>query len=152
MKKVGEFKGISGNLSAFRDEVKDAGKITFVGTPGVCTPFAQLFSYVIRDKESVFVPNTEIEKAKKMILTSYGMELTENADPEADVVVLLGGLSMLKSNVKVEDVKKIVDKILKKNGKLVGLCYMDMFHKAGWDEIIDFDCIINGTIKGFILE
>lgn len=152
MKKIEEFKGISGNLLAFRDEVAEAGKVTFVGTPGVCTPFAELFAYVIRDKESVFIPNTDIKKAKKIENTSYGMQLAVDADPKADVVVLLGGLAMPKSKVKPEDVVALIDEVLQENGKLVGLCYMDMFRKAGWDKKINFDCIINGTIEGFILE
>lgn len=152
MEKVRDFKGITGNLLAFKEEVGDAGKVTFVGCPGVCTPFAQLFAYVIRDKESVFIPNVNITGAKKIELTPYGMEISKKADPEADVVVLLGGLSMERSGISTEDITGLVDKILKKDGKLIGLCYMDMFRKAEWDKKINFDCIVNGTIYGFILK
>jgi hypothetical protein len=152
LKKIKKFKGIKGNLTAFRKEVSDARKVTFVGTPGVCTPFAELFSYAIRDKESVFIPNTSVEMAKKIELTKYGMQLSKDAEPNSDVVVLLGGLSMSNSQVKEEDVKDLVKKILNKNGKLIGICYMDMFHKSGWDEKIAFDCIINANIEGVILE
>lgn len=150
MKKIHEFKGISGNLSVFRDEVKDAKKVTFVGTPGVCTPFAELFAYAIRDKESVFIPNVDIGAAKKIELTSHGMQLSQNAEPKADAVVLLGGLSMPKSGVTAEEAVDLVDKVLKENGKLIGLCFMDMFRKAGWDKKIDFDCMIDASISGFV--
>ena len=55
MEFVNEFKGLNGNLLAFKEEVGDAKKVTFAGAPGVCTPYAELFAYAIRDKESVFV-------------------------------------------------------------------------------------------------
>ena len=65
MKKDSEFTGITENLLAFREEVKDARKITFIGMPGVCSPFAELFAYVVRDKESVFITGTDINKCKE---------------------------------------------------------------------------------------
>lgn len=152
MEKINEFKGINGNLLAFKDAVGDAEKITFAGTPGVCTPFAELFAYVVRDKESVFVTLTDIESAKKMEITPQGMQLSEPADPQADVVALLGGLSMPKSNVTVDEVNEMIDNILKKDGKVIGLCYMDMFKEAGWLDKINFDCIINGILTGYVLK
>ena len=91
MEEINEFKGINGNLIAFKEAVGDAEKITFAGTAGVCTPFAELFAYVVRDKESVFVTLTNIKSAKKIELTQQGMQLSEPADPQADVVALLEG-------------------------------------------------------------
>jgi hypothetical protein len=152
MKKGNEFRGINGNLLAFKDEVGNAKKVTFAGVPGVCTPFAELFAYVIRDKESVFITLTDIDSAKKIELTPQGMQLSENADPRADVVALLGGLTMPKTKVKIEEVNEMVDKVLKKDGKLIGLSYMDMFKEAGWLDKVDFDCIIDGTLTGYVLK
>ena len=152
MKKISEFKGINGNLLAFKEEVRDAKKVTFAGAPGVCTPYAELFAYAIRDKESVFITLTDIESAKKIELTPQGMQLSEPADPKADVVALLGGLTMPKSNVQIEEVNQMVDKILKKDGKLIGLSYMGMFKEAGWLDQVDFDCVIDGTLKGNVLK
>ncbi|MBI4813626.1 MAG: DUF2124 family protein, partial [Methanobacterium sp.] len=37
-------------------------------------------------------------------------------------------------------------------GKVIGLCYMNMFENAGWDGKIDFDCIINGILTGEIYK
>lgn len=150
MENVKEFKGLTGNLMAFKEEVADAKKITFAGAPGVCTPFAELFAYSVRDKESVYITLTDVDNARKMELTPQGMQLTEPADAKADVVALLGGLSMPKSNVKIEEVQEMVDSILNENGKLIGLCYMDMFKDAGWDEQLKFDCIIDGTLIGVV--
>lgn len=152
MRKVSEFKGLTGNLTEFKEEVADAEKITFAGAPGVCTPFAELFAYSVRDKESVFITLTDIGSARKMELTPQGMQLSEPADPNADVVALLGGLTLPKVKVKIEDVNNMVDKILSKNGKLIGLCYMDMFKEAGWEDQVNFDCIINGTLNGVVIK
>ncbi|NYB27583.1 MAG: DUF2124 domain-containing protein [Methanobacteriaceae archaeon] len=150
MENVKEFKGLNGNLMAFKEEVADAKKITFAGAPGVCTPFAELFAYAVRDKESVFVALTDISSARKLELTPQGMQLTGPADPKADVVALLGGLSMPKVNVKIGEVQEMIDNILDEDGKLIGLCYMDMFKDAGWDEQLNFDCIIDGTLIGVV--
>lgn len=152
MEKVSEFKGLNGNLVAFKKEVKNAQKITFIGMPGVCTPFAELFAYAVRDKESVFITGLDITSAKKIEVTPHGMQLSEDTDPKADVVALLGGLSMPKSNLKVEDVNDLIAKILKKDGKVIGLSYMEMFKAAGWDKKINFDCIINGTLTGYVAK
>lgn len=152
MEKISEFKGINGNLLAFKEAVGNAEKIAFAGTPGVCTPFAELFAYVVRDKESIFITLTNIESAKKIEFTPQGMQLSEPADPHADVVALLGGLSMPKSKVTTDDVNEMISKILKKDGKIIGISYMGMFKEAGWIDKVNFDCIINGTLTGSVLK
>ena len=152
MKEAKKFRGINEDLMAFKEEVTNAKKVTFAGAPGVCTPFAELFAYAIRDKESVFVTLTDVENARKIELTPQGMQLSEYADPKADVVALLGGLTMPKSNVKVEDINQMVEKILKKDGKLIGLSYMAMFQEAGWIDKVNFDCIIDGTLTGMVYK
>jgi hypothetical protein len=152
MKKISEFTGITENLLAFREEVKDAEKITFIGMPGVCSPFALLFAYVVKEKESVFITGTDIKSARKLELTDQGMEFGESANPNADVVAILGGLAMPKTNIKPDEVNKIIKNVLKKDGKLIGLCYMDIFREYDWDQKLNFDCIINGTLNGFILR
>ncbi|NYB51190.1 MAG: DUF2124 domain-containing protein [Methanobacteriaceae archaeon] len=145
-----KFHGLTGNLKLFKREVGDAEKVTFAGIPGVCSPFAELFAYVIRDRESVFMARTDKETARKIESTDLGMQFTKKADPCSSVVALLGGLSMPQYQVDIADVLKLLDDILKPPGKIIGLCYMNMFQKAGWDELIDFDCIINGTLNGEI--
>ncbi len=90
MKKDSEFTGITENLLAFREEVTDAEKVTFIGMPGVCSPFAMLFAYAIKEKESVFITGTDIKSARNMELTEQGMQFGGPADPQADVVAILG--------------------------------------------------------------
>ena len=68
----------------------------------------------------------------------------------SDVVVLLGGLSMPKYNLDTEKLKVLVKEILKEDGQLIGVCFMDMFTNAGWLEKIDFDCFIDGTLIGVV--
>jgi hypothetical protein len=65
-------------------------------------------------------------------------------------VALLGGLSMPKTNVKLEEVQELVNKIMSKNGKLIGLSYMGMFEVSGREDKLDFDCIIDDTLIGFV--
>ena len=152
MKLEKEFTGITEHLLTFREEVKDAKKVTFIGMPGVCSPFAELFSYVIRDKEAVFITGTDIKTARKIEMTPQGMQFGETTDPSSAVVAILGGLAMPKSNIDPEDVNELIENVITGDGKLMGLCYMDVFREEGWHEVLDFDCIINATLNGFVLR
>ena len=150
MEVISEFKGLNGNIVAFKEAVGDIDKVTFLGTPGVCTPFAALFSYAIRNKEVHFISSTDIDTCHKFEFKPFGMLLNEEvSDPhEFDAVVLLGGLTMPKANVDVDDVNETIAEILKEDGKIIGVGYMDMFTKAGWLDKVDFDAIVDGTLTG----
>lgn len=147
-----EWKGLNGQLVTFKKEVGDAQKITFVGSPGVCTPFAEFLAYSVRDKETCFVPLLDIEECHEFERKSYAMVLKDELyDPHnSDVVVLLGGLSMPKYDVDTNELMVLVNEILKDDGKLMGVCFMNMFEKAGWLEKIDFDCVVDGTLVGVV--
>lgn len=147
-----EWKGLNGQLATFKKEVGDAQKITYIGSPGVCTPFAEFMAYAVRDKENHFIPLLDIEECHEFELKSYAMVLKDEvSDPhDSDVVVLLGGLSMPKYDVDTDELMSLVNSILKEDGQLMGFCFMDMFTKAGWLERIDFDCVINGTLIGTV--
>lgn len=149
---VNEWKGLNGQLVTFKKEVGDAEKITFIGSPGVCTPFAEFLAYSVRDKENHFIPLLDIDDCHEFESKPYAMVLKDEvSDPhDSDVVVLLGGLSMPKYDVDTEDVKALVNEILKEDGQLMGVCFMDMFPKAGWLEKVDFDCVIDGTLIGVV--
>ncbi|WP_405297965.1 DUF2124 family protein [Methanobrevibacter sp.] len=152
MEDVNEWKGINGQLVSFKNEVGDAQKITFVGSPGVCTPFAELLAYTVRDRETYFIPLLDVDDCHRFEEKPYAMVLSDEvSDPRgSDVVVLLGGLSMPKYDVDTEDAKALVSDILKEDGLLIGVCFMDMFAKAGWLDKIDFDCVIDGTLTGVV--
>ena len=147
-----EWKGLNGQLVTFKKEVGNAQKITFVGSPGVCTPFAEFLAYSVRDKETCFIPLLDIDECHEFENKSYAMVLKDELyDPHnSDVVVLLGGLSMPKYDVDTDELMVLVNEILKDDGKLMGVCFMNMFEKAGWLEKIDFDCVVDGTLVGVV--
>jgi hypothetical protein len=146
MEKISDAKGLGGMLNGFRELVKDDQKITFVGSPGFCTPFALFLGYPVREKEMAFVPGLNKEKARKIITTEYGLELGEETGADADVVVILGGMAMPKIGVKPEEMKDFLTKIRYK--KLIGVCFMSIFEKAGWCQALKFDYVMNMIIEG----
>lgn len=140
--------GLNGLLMMFQKEADDASKITFIGSPGLCTPFSEFLAFGVSDRETHFIPLLNTDDCHEFEMKSYGLSLSEEvSDPaDSDIVVLMGGLAMPDFNVDVEELKKLVNKILKKDGKIIGVCFMDMFKEYGWLEKIDFDCIIDGTL------
>ena len=144
--------GLNGLLTIFKKEAVEASKITFIGSPGLCTPFAEFLSYGVNDKQTHFIPLLDCDDCHEFELKSYGMALnSEVSDPHgSDVVVLLGGLSMPKYDVDTDEVKALVKEILKEDGQLIGVCFMDMFAKAGWLEKVEFDSVIDGTLIGVV--
>ncbi len=147
--------GIGGLLNIFRDISKDSGSITFIGTPGFCTPFAELLSFVLRgsDKKLVFIPNTSVDKAKSIISTPEGMQLGELADPAADIVVLLGGLAIPKMNIDVNDIQRVIDDITNPDNRMIiGVFFMSIFQETGWTDVIDFDYLLDSHMKNVTLK
>jgi len=146
--------GVGGILNSFRGLVEGAERITFVGTPGFCTPFAELLGFVVRDRELAFVSSLDFEKARSVFMTYEGMQLGELTDAHADVVVLLGGLAMPKIGISPEKANKVAGKILEGSakGKVIGVCFQSMFMQQKWDEVINFDYIINSDLEVEVLE
>jgi hypothetical protein len=146
MEKLQDVKGLGGMLDGFRDLVKDDQKIIFVGSPGFCTPFALFLGYPVREKDLAFIPGLNKEKARKIISTEYGLELGEKTSPDADVIVILGGMAMPKIGVKSDEAKDFLAKM--KYKKLIGVCFMSIFEKSGWCQALQFDYLINMNIEG----
>lgn len=140
--------GLKGLLSMFKKEVTDASKITFIGTPGLCTPFAEFMSFGVSDKETHFIPFLDIDNCHQFELRSYGMALKDEVSnpKESDVVVLMGGLALPDYDVNLNDLKDLMGNVLKEDGKVIGVCFMNMFEETGWLDKINFDCIIDGTL------
>lgn len=150
MKTLETLSGINGLLTAFRKLARGRKKITFIGCPGWCNPFAELLGYVLRDagKEMVFIPNVRKDLAANVIMTEYGMQIRGKADPSSDTVVLLGGLSMPKMEIDVNDVKKLIDEVTAgQKRQILGVCAGGMFQKAGWDKLINFDYIVDADME-----
>lgn len=155
MKEISTSSGLGGILNAFRDLTSESKRITFVGTPGFCTPFAELLAFPIRnaDKEMAFIANLDFDDAKAIMYTSHGMQLSEKTDATADTAVILGGLAMPKISVDVHALKSMVgDRILRGSGLLIGACFMGIFEQAGWYDIIDFDYVIDTKVDVKVLK
>jgi len=146
--------GVGGILNSFKSLVEGAEKITFVGTPGFCTPFAELLGFVVRDRKLAFIPNMDFEKARSILMTPEGMQLGELTDAHAEAVVLLGGLAMPKIGTSPDKAKEIARKVLENSEKrkVIGVCFQSMFMQQKWDEIINFDNIINSDLAVEVLE
>ncbi len=151
MKQIDKTEGISGMLMAFRKLARRRDKITFIGCPGWCNPFAELLGYVLRDagQEMVFIPNLRKDMAAKIEMTEYGMQLGRRTDPSSDTVVLLGGLAMPKMEIDVHRLKKLIDEITDgyPDRKILGACVGGVFQKAGWDKLIDFDYLVDADME-----
>jgi hypothetical protein len=148
MEKIQDVKGLGGMLNGFRNLVKDDNKIVFIGSPGFCTPFALFLGYPVREKELAFLPGLNMQKTRRIVATEYGMELESATSAQADVVVILGGMAMPKIGVKPEEMADFLDKMEYK--KLMGVCFMSIFEKAGWCQALPFDFVMNVTLEGEI--
>ncbi len=151
MKQIEKSEGIGGMLTAFRKLMRGRKKITFIGCPGWCNPFAELLGHVMRDsgREMVFIPNLRKDIAARITMTEYGMQIGEKADPSADTVVLLGGLAMPKMEVDINCLISLIDDITTghEDRKVYGVCVGSIFQKAGWDELIDFDYLVDADMQ-----
>jgi hypothetical protein len=143
--------GVGGLLTSFRKLVKDSNRIMFIGTAGFCTPFAELMAYVIRDTniEIGFIPETRPEEAREIIKTPFGMQIGDNIDFHADTIVLLGGLSMPKMGIDINDMKTTIEKVFEntENRTTIGVCFQSAFENQCWIGPIEFDHIIDSHLS-----
>ena len=146
-------KGVPGILRPFRQylETNKFGKgdqIVYYGVPGTCTPFIELLAFAVRGLglEQVFVPYFKEEQAKKIVFVEgVGMQVSSDhmvLIPSAQVI--MGGLAMPNVPVKVGDAKRMLAR--HKDSAVIGVCFMNMFEKAGWKDEISFDQLIDATI------
>ncbi|MDG6243235.1 MAG: DUF2124 domain-containing protein [Methanolobus sp.] len=156
MKVLNSSQGIGGQLTDFRKLVESSERITFIGTAGFCTPFAELMAYVLRnsDKQMTFIPGLSFDDARSIVSTSHGMQLGDPVDPHADTIVLLGGLAMPKTGVELTQIKDLIDQVLENSEKklIIGVCFQSVFEKMKWLESIDFDYIIDADLNNNLLE
>jgi hypothetical protein len=146
-------KGVPGILRPFKEYLETNGfskgdQVVFYGVPGTCTPFIELIAFAVRGLglEQVYVPFLKEKEAKKIInIDGIGMQVSsEPAVLAPKALVIMGGLSMPNIPVKAEDAKTITD--LHKGTKIIGICFMNMFEREGWTNVIPFDLMIDATI------
>lgn len=148
--------GIVGFTGSFREsvsDIKNESKIVFVGSVAVCTPFIELLSYSVRDKNYnlIYVPKSDISNAKtvKMRQNIGFSVMDEKANPQnPEAIVVLGGLAMPKFGCAPEDVLKLIEDVSgEQKPKIIGVCFMNIFENAGWAKKIPFDVLIDTTLE-----
>jgi len=148
-------KGLSNLLKIFKSSMTSLGlsptnKIVFVGCSGTCLPFIELFAYTIRDSrvDIIYIPDGIVDDARYIwLVAGLGMQVGGAADPTgADFIVLLGGLSMPACTLGIEGSSEVIDRIKKPGAKVLGVCFMSMFEKAGWYGKVPFDLVIDAGI------
>ena len=155
-------KGLSGMLRMFKATMTEklglqpTHRIAFVGCAGTCVPFIELFAYTIRETMPgmTLIPDGMIDDARGIwYVSGVGMQIGGNADPRgADFVVVLGGVSMPSCSLGIEGTNKVIKEVLKPGGKVIGICFMDMFAKAGWEGKVPFDLVMNANIDTVTLD
>jgi len=147
------FHGVPGILRPFREFIEKNGlkkgdQIVYYGVPGTCTPFVELLAFAVRslELEQVFIPYVNETKVKKICMVEdVGMQARVTSvrlNPKA--LVIMGGLSMPNVPVKAEEVQAVIRK--HSGAKVIGVCFMHMFEKAGWLSTVSFDCMIDANI------
>ena len=147
--------GISGLTSSFKESVADlppGSKVAFVGSVAVCTPFAELLSYAVKDLafKLVYVPKADLAQARSIVwVENVGFSATgESMDPKgADAIVILGGLAMPKFGCPVDQVKSAITAISDgRNARVIGVCFMSIFERSGWTNELPFNKVIDATM------
>ncbi len=148
--------GIPGFTGAFKDvmeEVKDGSKVVFTGSVAVCTPFIELLAYTVRNRgfEMLYVPRamaTEARKIKNIENIGYSV-VDEKGDPSNPAaIVVLGGLAMPKFGCPPEDVNRMIEELAgDARPKIIGVGFMNIFERQGWDKKIEFDRLIDTTME-----
>jgi hypothetical protein len=153
MKEKQVLQGVPGILRPFKTYIEQCGmkpgdQIVYYGVPGTCTPFVELLGFAIRDLrvEQVFVPYLDESKARRMMLVAdTGMQI---ADPvritSPQAVVVMGGLSMPNVPVTADQMQHSISRYA--SVRKIGVCFMQMFEKAGWLDVITFDLLIDARI------
>jgi len=146
--------GITGILRPFKEylqslDLSPGDQVVYYGCVGTCTPFVELLAIAVRGLhlEQVYVPLLDEEKAKKLQeVPDAGMQVgSEPAVLNPRVLVIMGGLAMPYMPVTKEQVRELA--LRHANAKLAGVCFQNMFGKAGWLDTVEFDLLINAMIE-----
>jgi len=147
------YKSIPGILRPFKEYIQalglnDGDQIVYYGCVGTCTPFIELLSVSLRGMhyEQVFVPLLDEMKAQRIVsVDNIGMQVCggpTTLDPK--VLVIMGGLAMPHMPITKDQIKELYER--HNEVKLIGVCFMNMFEKAGWLDTVLFDLMIDATL------
>ena len=152
-------KGLPGLSRCFRGAVKDfkgEGNVLFVGSPFTCLPFAEFLSYSIRDLplKAYFMPGTDMSLIRQIVVNEgFGFQLGALAVsvPKFNIVVLLGGLALPKSQVSPSALKKVLLKVSDLSF-VMALFFQGIMKKPEWLEEFRFVYLIDADISRIVLE
>lgn len=153
--------GIIGFTGAFRESIKEienGSTIVFAGSIAVCTPFIELLAYAIRDKDfnMVYVPKSDIGEAKEIReVENIGFSVVNQyKNPKnPDVLVVLGGLAMPKFGCSPDEVLNMLEEISgDQKPKIIGVCFMGIFEKSGWNTKIPFDVVLDTSMETIVTK
>ncbi len=148
--------GFTGTFSESIADVKEGSKVVFTGSVAVCSPFIELLAYTVRDRgfDMLYVPKANAKEARKIkAIENIGYSVVdEKGDPKnADAIVVLGGLAMPKFGCTPVEVNQMIESLSgDEKPKIIGVGFMNIFEKAGWDKKIDFDTVIDITMEAEI--
>jgi hypothetical protein len=122
--------------------------VVYYGCVGTCTPFVELLAIAVRGLhyEHLFVPYLEEAKARKLHeVADAGMQVSsEAAVVRPAVIVIMGGLAMPYMPVTKEQVRDLAAR--HDGSKVAGVCFQNMFEKAGWLDTVEFDLLISAML------
>jgi hypothetical protein len=148
------FQGVPGMLRPFKEFLEANGfapgdQIVYYGCPGTCTPFVELLAFAVRGMKlsQVFVPYLDEKGARSITLVpEVGMQASDKIAINKPVaLIVMGGLSMPNVPVEVHQMKEVMSR--HPDATKIGVCFMNMFEKAGWLKELSFNLLIDATIS-----
>lgn len=146
-------KGLVGLSRCFRSAIvklNKSGSVLFVGTPYTCLPFAEFLTYSIRDMpiRTYFSPNGETEKIVELV-DRKGLGYSPGecvVEKDFQIVVLLGGLAMPKSQINPSALKQKLS-VVSTLDSVVGVCFQGVMDRPEWKETFKFKYFINADLS-----
>ncbi|MGA2699284.1 MAG: DUF2124 domain-containing protein [Methanoregula sp.] len=147
-------RGIPGILRPYKEYIKslnlkEGDQIVYYGCVGTCTPFVELLAVAIRGLHlrQVFVPLLDEDKARAIRdVPDVGMQASgEHVMLSPKVIVIMGGLAMPLMPTTKELVRDLAGRY--PEAKVAGVCFQDMFGRAGWIGVVPFDFTISAMIE-----
>jgi len=152
--------GLVGFIEAFREVAKKSSLkkgdiVIFSGCPGTCFPTVSNFAFAIQDLSPImyWVPDADPREARKLeMVENVGIQAgeKEKLPGKAKLVLLTPGLLA----VDFENIEKMLQEVLGKDGKLIGETPIPNFFKdVGWEDRLPFNYIIElGLSKVEVFE
>ncbi|MFA5332612.1 MAG: DUF2124 family protein [Methanoregula sp.] len=147
-------KGVTGLIRPYKEYIKSLNlspgdQVVYYGCAGTCTPFVELLAVGIRGLHltQVFVPLLDESKARLIRdVPEVGMQASgERMNVAPKVIVIMGGLAMPMMPTTKEMLRDLAARY--PEAKVAGLCFQDMFQRAGWIGVVPFDFTVSAMIE-----